>query len=91
MAYECDRSNEHNRLCRNFMDTTTMSKGYWLKIEGTVVDNEKKVLISYSLPGLGFTCTKEVDQEIAQLITVAIEEGKNRKAQEIRYALGIEK
>lgn len=65
--------------------------GYWLKIENYDPNSfeKKEVKVRYSMPGLGFSCEKIVDSDMANLLKIAIEEGKNQARKEIREALGI--
>jgi hypothetical protein len=70
--------------------------GYYMTIHETSVSalegrdqHLKRYMVRYSMPGLGFNCEAEVDNDMAGLLKVAIEHGKKLAQAEIRAALGV--
>lgn len=51
-------------------------------------DTSGSIIVHNCDGGVGFRCQEEVSEPVARLLELAIEEGKRRKAEEIKQCLG---
>lgn len=69
-----------------------MTESYSLSVGPLPVEeceDDKVLRVRYTIPGLGFACEKKINEEIASLLKVAIEQGKNDLRAELQNALGL--
>lgn len=71
---------------KNFWLGVSMA-GYWMTIGK--IDLHGLVEIKYTRPNLGFSVTRRVPEEMARMLQIAIEVGKELKQDEIKNILGI--
>lgn len=65
---------------------------FHMRVEARTPDNVEGKLthvVRYTMPGIDFSCVTNVTEDIAKLLAIAIEHGKNEGKKEIREALGL--
>jgi len=58
---------------------------YWLKVDPVW---EGKHIVRYGIPGVSHVCEHTVDENMAQLLEIALQAGRNAHIDELNHAMG---